>query len=91
MASSFSKEKSDMADLQQYEVEMRGEHTRLTQAYESQQTVADAEWEKLEAAKRALSAFRAKYGRVIKALDAGAVTVESGMSTAAPVAAGKKE
>jgi glucokinase len=49
-----------MADLQQYEVEMRGEHTRLTQAYESQQTVADAEWEKLEAAKRALSAFRAK-------------------------------
>lgn len=65
-----------MADFQQYESELRAEHDRLTQAYEAQQVVAEAEWAKLEAAKAPLQAFRLKYGRVLKALDAGAVTVE---------------
>lgn len=65
-----------MADFQQYEADLRAEHDRLTQAFEAQQVIAEQEWAKLEAAKAPLAEFRKKYGRVLKALDAGAVTVE---------------
>lgn len=54
--------------LQAFETDLRREHDALTQAYEAQQVVAETEWAKLEAAKAALATFRAKYGRVLRAL-----------------------
>lgn len=64
-----------MADLQQFETELRRQHDQLTQAFEAQQQVAETEWAKLDTAKAALQAFRGRYGAVLKALDAGVIQV----------------
>lgn len=63
--------------LQQFEDELRAEHAALTQAFETTQVTAEAEWARHMAASEALTTFRAKYGRVLKALDAKAVTIET--------------
>jgi hypothetical protein len=61
--------------LQQFESELRAQHDALTATFTAAQTVAEAEWAKYEAAKQALSDFRARYGRVLTALEAKAITV----------------
>lgn len=66
-----------MADLKKFEAELKAEHGKLTEAYEQQLEVAEAEWAKLETAKTELTEFRSKYGRVIKALDEGAIEVKA--------------
>ena len=63
--------------LQQFEAELRAEHDALTQAFETSQVTAEAEWTTHMAASEALTTFRAKYGRVLRALDAKAVTIET--------------
>lgn len=62
--------------LEQFEAELRAQHDALTKAYEEAHVAGEAAWAKVEETKRPLVAFRAKYGRVLKALDAGAVKVE---------------
>lgn len=62
--------------LQQFETELRAEHDALTKTFESAQITAEAEWAKYEVARVALTTFRAKYGRVLKALATKSVTVE---------------
>lgn len=56
--------------LQEFEASLRAEHDALTQDFTAKQVAAEAAWSQYEAAKRAVSDFRAKYGRVLKALDA---------------------
>lgn len=63
--------------LQQFEAELRAEHEALTKAFNDAQVEAEAKWADYETKKKALADFRAKYGRVLKALDAKAVVVES--------------
>lgn len=65
-----------MADLKAFEAELRTEHKQLTEAFEAAQKEAEAKWADAETKGKALTAFRAKYGRVLKALDQGAVEVE---------------
>lgn len=64
--------------LQQFEAELRKEHEALTAAFEAKQIEAEARWAEYEAAKAAVATFRAKYGRVLRALDATAITVTEG-------------
>lgn len=61
--------------LAQFEQELRAEHEALTAAYTQAHEAAETAWAAYEAQKTALTTFRAKYGRVLKALDAKAVTV----------------
>jgi hypothetical protein len=66
-----------MADLKKFESDLRAEHAALTQAYEAAHVEAEATWAAYEAHKVGLTTFRSKYGTVLKALAAGAVTVET--------------
>ena len=65
-----------MADLDKFTKDLTSEHDTLTKAFEAAQVKAEAEWAKYEQARAAIVAFRAKYGKVLKALEAGAVKVE---------------
>jgi len=65
-----------MADLQKFQADLTAEHDKLTKAFESAQKEAEAKWATAEEASNALTAFRAKYGKVLKALADGAVKVE---------------
>lgn len=65
-----------MADLQKFHVELTAEHEKLTKAFEAAQAEAEAKWAVAEAAGDVLTQFRAKYGKVLKALNDGAVKVE---------------
>lgn len=64
-----------MADLQQFESELRGEHDRLTQRFNETQESAEALWSEHEQASRELTEFRSKYGKVLKALNESVITV----------------
>lgn len=65
-----------MADLNKFQTELTAEHNKLTKAFETAQKDAEAKWTASEAASNALTTFRAKYGKVLKALNDGAVKVE---------------
>lgn len=65
-----------MADLQKFQTELVAEHDKLTKAFEAAQTEAEAKWAAQEQAAEVLTAFRAKYGKVLKALKESAVKVE---------------
>lgn len=65
---------ADTDKLQQFEADLRAEHDALTATFTAAQTQAEAEWAKYEAAKTALSDFRARYGKVLKAIGTIAVT-----------------
>ena len=62
-----------MADLKAFEAALREEHAALTTAFETAQPLAEAAWADAEAKAAKLTAFRAKYGHVLRALDQGAV------------------
>lgn len=66
---------SEPNKLDQFEAELRAEHEALTEAFESSQKEAERVWADHEEKGRALKAFRARYGRVLKALDRKEVTV----------------
>lgn len=55
--------------LKTFEAELRAQHATLTAAHDDLQARADALWAEYEAAKAALTTFRAQYGRVLRALD----------------------
>lgn len=65
-----------MADLQKFQTELVAEHEKLTKAFEKSQVEAEKAWAHMEEAALALETFRTKYGKVLKALEAGAVKVE---------------
>ena len=65
-----------MADLDKFTKDLISEHDALTKAFEAAQVKAEAEWADYEQKKAAVSAWRAKYGKVYKALQDGAVKVE---------------
>lgn len=65
-----------MADLNKFQSELTAEHDKLTKAFEAAQKDAEAKWTASEDAANTLTAFRAKYGKVLKALNDGAVKVE---------------
>ena len=64
-----------MADLDKFESELTAQHAALTTAFESAQQTAEAAWADAEVKSVALTEFRAKYGKVLKALADGAVKV----------------
>lgn len=65
-----------MADLQKFESELKAEHAALTKAFEDAQGKAEAAWADAEAKSVALTTFRGKYHKVLKALSDSVVTVE---------------
>jgi hypothetical protein len=65
-----------MADLQKFHAELVAEHDKLTKTFEAAQAEAEAKWAVSETAADVLTQFRAKYGKVLKALNDGAVKVE---------------
>lgn len=64
-----------MEELEAYAARLRAEHERLTAAYLAAQEQAEAAWAAYEAASSALTTFRERYGRVLRALDEGRVVV----------------
>ncbi|MGE3175935.1 MAG: hypothetical protein AB7O32_00580 [Vicinamibacterales bacterium] len=54
--------------LQAFEADVRAQHAALTTDHDAKQAVAEQAWAKYEAAKAALTSFRTKYGRVLRAL-----------------------
>jgi hypothetical protein len=75
MARNISQE-AQMADLQKFHAELVAEHDKLTKIFLAAQAEAEAKWAVSEAAAAAVTVFRAKYGKVLKALNEGAVKVE---------------
>lgn len=61
-------------DIQKYEADLKAQHAALTKAFEEAQVKAEAAWSKAEKHSKALTEFRSKYLRVLKAL--GEVKVE---------------
>jgi hypothetical protein len=55
--------------LQEFESSLRAEHDALTTAFEESQVKAEAAWAEHEQHSLHLTEFRAKYGRVLRALD----------------------
>jgi len=55
--------------LQAFAADLQTQHAKLTEAHDTEQVAAEAAWAKYEAAKTAVTEFRLKYGRVLRALD----------------------
>ena len=64
-----------MADLKAFHADLKTQHDALTKAFESAQVAAEKAWAESETKAAAVVAFRAEFGHVLKALDAGAVKV----------------
>lgn len=86
-----------MADFTTFEAELKAEHARLTKAYEEAHAAAEVAWADAEAKSSALTAFREKYGRVLRAFDAPAtkkkagVTASASLTVAVPTVSTEKE
>jgi len=63
-------------DLDAFATELRAEHARLTATFEAAQAAAEEAWARYEDASNALTAFREKYGAVLRALGEGRIVVE---------------
>jgi hypothetical protein len=77
-----------MANLEQFTADVIKEHEALATAFETKQQQAEAAWAAAEAAADQLTAFRATYGKVLKALVSGGITVAGSMQTPAVKAEG---
>jgi hypothetical protein len=63
-------------DLDAFASQLRDEHQRLMTTFETAQRTAEDAWAHYEAVSAELTAFRDKYGKVLRALDEGRVVVE---------------
>lgn len=59
---------SETDTLKAFEADLRAQHDAKTQAFTTAQKAADAAWATFEAADADLTQFRAKYGKVLRAL-----------------------
>lgn len=57
-----------MSTLDELKARVLSEHEALSDDYAAKQAAAETAWAAYEASKATLTAFRAEYGRVIKAL-----------------------
>lgn len=62
-------------DLQTFQDQVFAQHAALTKDFETKQAAAEKAWATAEAAATALTAFRGKYTKVMRALKSGGVTV----------------